>query len=86
MIEHKKEASLPEPKEGQIWCCSNGCGDCRPLPSWHEHYRCEDMQGRLLESRKERVFVSHCCRKELLLWDEGKQDFVEWNYVEHTSA
>lgn len=77
-----KEATLPQLAEGQSWCCANGCGECRPKESSHEYFRSEDLQGNLIESKSEKIQVSHCCRAELLLWDEAKRDFVEWHYAE----
>lgn len=71
---------LPKLEENQLWCCSNGCGACRAVPATHEYFRSEDRQGNLIESKSENIFVSHCCRKDLMLWDEGKQDFVDWDY------
>lgn len=74
---------LPTLTETQVWCCSNGCGECRPVPSEFETLREEDMQGNLIRREVELVFVSHCCRKDLMLWDEAKQDFIDnWEYAE----
>jgi hypothetical protein len=35
------------------------------------------MDGNILESNTEPQWVSACCKEELLLWDNLKQDFVE---------
>lgn len=71
---------LPIASASQQWCCSNGCGECKPRDSTFEYYREEDVDGNLVESRTQPISVSHCCRADLLLWDESKQDFVEWEY------
>lgn len=70
---------LPAITDRQSWSCANGCGACTPVQVNFEYSRTEDMAGNLIESRTEKVWVSNCCAEDLLLWDEDKQDFVEWN-------
>lgn len=70
---------LPKITSGQSWWCINGCGECKPKESLFEYSRTEHSNGDI-ESKSQRVFVSHCCHTDLMLWDEGKQDFVEWSY------
>jgi hypothetical protein len=73
---------LPELTSTQAWCCSNGCGECRPVPDEFETMREEDVQGNLIRREIENIFVSHCCRKDLMLWDESTQDFIDgWTYI-----
>lgn len=74
--------NLPTISATQAWCCANGCGECKQKEAEHEYYRQEDLQGNLIESKTEVIHVSHCCRADLLLWDQDKQNFVEWSYVE----
>lgn len=71
--------ALPALVKGQSWCCENGCGDCTPVEALHEYSRCEDRFGNVV-SKSEKVYVSHCCKSALLLWDEDKQTFVDWRY------
>lgn len=73
---------LPELTKSQSWCCSEGCGDCLPVTTDFEYSRIEDRQGNLIESKTEKFFVSHCCRAELLLWDEEKQDHIDFDFIE----
>lgn len=73
---------LPEITKSQSWCCSEGCGDCTPVPTDFEYSRTEDRQGNLIESKTEKIFVSNCCGAELMLWDEEKQDNVAFEFVE----
>lgn len=68
---------LPTITNQQIWCCANGCGECRPVQIDFEYSRTEDMDGNLLDSKTEKVWASHCCHAELELWDEDKQAFIE---------
>ena len=83
MNEHTKW-NLPELKDGQSWCCGNGCGDCKPVKTKFEYSRTETPSGKLIESKTEDNFVSDCCGSELMLWDSKKQDTVGyevWNDV-----
>lgn len=70
--------NLPELAAGQSWCCSNGCGECGTKETAFEYSREEFPNGDVI-SKTQRVFVSTCCDADLMLWDEGKQDFVEWD-------
>ena len=73
---------LPTLTATQLWCCSNGCGVCRPVPDEFETMREEDMEGNLIRREVENIFVSHCCREDLMLWDEIKQEFIDnWQYI-----
>ncbi len=72
---------LPKITSGQSWCCSKGCGECKPKESFIEYSRTEHPNGDI-ESKSQRVFVSDCCHGGLMLWDEDKQDFVEWSYTD----
>lgn len=69
---------LPTISERQKWCCENGCGECRPVPMDFEYSRTEDDNGKVLESLTEKIWVSHCCKADLMLWDEDKHDFIVW--------
>ena len=69
---------LPTITDRQSWCCENGCGECRPVQIDFEYSRTEDMDGNLIESKTEKVWASHCCKAELMLWDEDRQDFIDW--------
>lgn len=72
---------LPQPGEGQLWCCSNGCGDCGTKPLLREYSRTEHPNGDI-ESKAERVYVSTCCAADLLLWNESTKDFIAWSLVD----
>ena len=69
---------LPEIAPQQSWCCENGCGECTPVQTDFEYSKTTDSAGNVLESKIEKIWVSHCCKAELMLWDESKQYFVEW--------
>lgn len=68
---------LPVITARQSWCCENGCGECRPVQIDFEYYREEDGNGNLIERKTEKMWASHCCGADLMLWDDDKQDFVE---------
>lgn len=77
---------LPSISETQKWCCgTGGCGECQTRPTLREYSRTEHPNGNV-DSMSERIFVSACCGGDLLLWDEDKQDCVDWNYVEITGG
>lgn len=79
-------STLPTIPPHQQWCCGDrGCGPTTPVPSMHEYSRTEHQNGDV-ESMQQRVYVSACCRGDLLLWDEEKQDFLDWEYVEASAA
>jgi hypothetical protein len=61
---------IPTLPAGHIWCCGNGCGDCRAILIPFEYSRTETLDGELLESRTSLVAVSHCCKAPLTIWDE----------------
>lgn len=69
---------LPTINNRQKWCCENGCGECRPVQTDFEYSRTEDESGNVIESLTEKIWVSHCCKADLMLWDEDKQDFIVW--------
>lgn len=72
---------LPAISDRQKWCCENGCGECRPVQTDFEYSRTEDDKGNVLESLTEKIWVSHCCKADLMLWDEDKQDFIVWGPI-----
>lgn len=71
--------ALPTLDVQQSWCCANGCGECRPVQVDFEYSRTEDLDGKPLEIKTEKVWGSHCCHADLMLWDEGKKDFIAVN-------
>jgi hypothetical protein len=78
-------ATLPELKPGQSWCCGDaGTGPTTPIPVSFEYSRIVHPNGDG-ESMWERQFACKCCGGSLLLWDEGKQDFLDWDYLEHAT-
>lgn len=76
-----ENGALPVITAQQAWCCENGCGTCTPVQIDFEYSRTESPDGVVLESLTEKVWRSACCRAELMLWDEAKQDFVPWEPV-----
>lgn len=52
-----------------------------PVEGEFEYYREEKLDGSLIESRTEKIWVSDCCKVGLLLWDKNKHDFVEHDYA-----
>lgn len=72
---------LPALGKDQAWACGSGCGECQPKASLFEYSRTEYPNGNV-DSKSERIFVSQCCDSTLMLWDEGKQDFEDWEYVD----
>lgn len=63
---------IPDLPPGHVWCCGNGCGDCRAVLVPFEFYRSETLDGRLIESRTAQVAVSHCCKASLLIWNDAE--------------
>lgn len=79
--------SLPELKPGQDWCCG-GCGSGivkNPRKTEFEYSREEFPDGRVI-SKTIPQYVAPCCGGELLLWDEGKEDCIPWQYVDSDQA
>ena len=77
-----KDEVLPQLNEDQEWCCWKGCGPCTPVQTDFVYSSTTDLVGNLLESKSFKVWVSHCCKANLALWDEGLNDFIEWTPVE----
>jgi len=78
-----RNGQLPSLKAGQDWCCG-GCGSGivkTPKRTEFEYSREEFPDGRVISMTTPR-YVAQCCGGELLLWDEGKQDCIPWNYVD----
>ncbi|MBB4517365.1 hypothetical protein [Paraburkholderia fungorum] len=73
-----EDVVLPGLTEAQQWTCENGCGNCRPEQADFEYSREEAPDGVLLNSKTCKVWVSHCCKGNLVLWDERKQAEVPW--------
>lgn len=76
-MNHMDMKQLPSIEVHQSWCCARGCGECRAVQIDFEYSRTEDMDGNLLESKTDRVWASHCCHSELMLWDDKKQNFID---------
>ena len=66
--------------KNQVWCCANGCGECKPVETDFEYYREETFSGELISSLSEKIWVSDCCKAAIMLWDENLKDFVNHNY------
>lgn len=61
--------------------CAKGCGPCSVKTIdfvWREVH---DRNGKLLEQNTTPVDVSACCGADLMLWDEGRQEFVEFDLI-----
>lgn len=69
---------LPDLKENQSWCCSNGCGTCHTIESVHERMIEKDKNGKILNAIYEHYFSSSCCHSDLLIWDDGLEEFVDF--------
>ena len=72
---------VPQIGARQQWCCARGCGPCgvKTVPFvWRE---VRNRAGDLIEQNTTPQDVSACCGSELMLWDEDKQDFVDWEPV-----
>lgn len=70
--------TLPEIGPTQSWSCENGCGECKPKQIDFEYARTEDPPGTVTERKVGKIWVSECCEADLMLWDEGKQNFVDF--------
>lgn len=75
---HVEDVVLPDLTEGQQWTCENGCGNCRPVQADFEYSREEVPEGVLLSSKTCKVWVSHCCKGNLVLWDGRNEAEVPW--------
>ena len=75
---HVEDVVLPDLTEGQQWTCENGCGNCRPEQADFEYSREETPHGVQPNSRTCKVWVSHCCKANLVLWDERNEVEVPW--------
>lgn len=75
---HVKDIVLPELAPWQVWTCENGCGACRPVSADFEYSRETTPDGDLVESKTCKVYVSHCCRATLVLYDEKAETEVPW--------
>jgi hypothetical protein len=69
---------LPVLDTSQVWCCSEGCGECAPIQVEFEYGSTERPIGTLVERKVGQVWVSACCKADLELWDESKQNFVSF--------
>jgi hypothetical protein len=69
---------LPVLATNQVWCCSEGCGECAPIQVEFEYGSTERPIGTLIERKVGQVWVSACCKADLELWDEGRQNFVSF--------
>ncbi len=72
---------LPTLTEHQIWCCSNGCGECKPKQTLFEYSRTEFTDGEI-HFKSETIFVSSCCDADLFLWDFKVDDEVSFELEE----
>lgn len=70
---------LPEIAAKQVWCCSEGCGECRPVQAEFEYASTTDLKtGLVTERTVGQVWVSACCKADLMLWDKTKDNFVDF--------
>lgn len=66
----------------QQWCCARGCGACSVKTVERETSRTTCLRtGKVTNQQFQTEDVSSCCGADLMLWDEGKQDFVDWEPV-----
>ena len=66
----------------QQWCCANGCGVCSVKTVQRETSRTTCLRtGKVTNQQFQTEDVSSCCGADLMLWDEDKQDFVDWQPV-----
>lgn len=70
---------LPEITAYQVWCCSEGCGECQAVQTEFEYSSSTDLKtGLVTERRVGQVWVSACCKSDLMLWDKMKDNFVDF--------
>lgn len=70
---------LPEIALDQVWCCSEGCGECQPVQTEFEYGRATDLRtGAVTERKVGQVWVSACCKADLMLWDKAEDNFVDF--------
>ena len=78
------QAGFMAPQLGshQEWCCAKGCGPCgvktvdfawRTITNLHSGHVQRDTYP---------IDVSSCCSAELMLWDEEKQDFIDFKMLD----
>lgn len=66
----------------QQWCCARGCGACGVKTVERETSRTTCLRtGKVTNQQFQTEDVSSCCGADLMLWDEDKQDFVDWQPV-----
>ena len=75
-VTRRPDETLPGLQPGQSWCCEKGCGECTPVQTEFVYRSTERPPGVVVEKEVGQVWVSGCCKADLMLWDEGKQDFV----------
>lgn len=69
---------LPHLKPGQIFACSEGCGECGTQRINQTHYERFDAAGNRIEHRQHKDYVSDCCSAQLDIWDTNTEKFIEW--------
>lgn len=75
---HIEDVVLPDLADSQQWTCENGCGNCRPVQADFEYSREETQDDVLLKSKTCKVWVSHCCKANLVLLDDQNEVEVAW--------
>lgn len=77
---------LPNLKSGQVWACSNGCGDCKTVEAIHTAMIETDIKtGKTLNAIYEHYHVSSCCLADLWLWDDIEENFIDFHET-HTET
>jgi len=77
--ETKKEeldSVLPELKEGQIWCCESGCGECEPVEFDFCYSETKDREGAVIDKKYHKAYKTSCCGGRLEIWDENINDHI----------
>jgi len=74
--------AMPGLLKGQEYMCSNGCGSCSVVEDEFECSRTDTKFGDLISREVEIVPVSSCCRADLDIWDNNKDDIVQYDFID----
>ena len=62
--ESEKDEPAPEISTDYDFCCSNGCGECKPVPMQFFSYLQTDSSGKIIDARYNKTYTPDCCRNE----------------------
>ncbi len=66
---------LPTLKEDEIFVCSDGCGDCKPVEFDFCYSRSENLKTGEVIELTHKAHKASCCGADLAIWNEVTDDF-----------